>query len=610
MSKSEYDNQMLRLRRLGLYTKSIEATVAEAEVSILGGAKSFAIHGEPQCGKTEMMVCLVGKLLDLGRTTIVVLVNDSVDLLNQNLDRFQSSNLSPTPMGMSEAIISAIDVSKATSIVFCKKNSKDLQKLIVRLSGVKNIVILDDEADYATPNSKINRTEITKINELVSKLRNIPEKRDGIGIWIGVTATPARLDLNNTLENERSKWVHFAPHPEYCGHETFFPPSDVSSIDWSLIELPDNYDSPKYLRRALVRFVSNVAHLNTTTRKTDPMNCAMIVHTSGKKLDHEEDRKIVDKFFIEISDPAHPNFDARYQEIEDYVRDRYGDECVEDVLQYVAHHSSSKIVRVINSDADKTTESVKTLTNPVVPFTVAIGGNIISRGVTFNNLLTMFFTRTAKIMQQDTYIQRARMFGNRKKYLDHFELHIQRSLYIDWHQSFTYHRLAIASIDSGQPIWLEGAGVRAVAPTSIDKKNVYVDKGEISFGIFDFDPAIESATKDSHGGLAEFEKLIKLLPADYLSDHIRQFVETQTAINPDLVAWHFSGQIEKYKDADYEEIRRDRGFFGKGDLEEKKFPEAVHHFKIYYNKDGKARLFYKYTEKYSRIRFVKWRAVR
>jgi hypothetical protein len=106
---------------------------------------------------------------------------------------------------MSEIIISAIDVSKSSSIVFSKKNSKDLQKLISRLNGIKNIVIIDDEADYATPNAKINRAEVTKINELVVKLRNIPVKRDGVGIWIGVTATPARLDLNNTLENERSK---------------------------------------------------------------------------------------------------------------------------------------------------------------------------------------------------------------------------------------------------------------------------------------------------------------------------------------------------------------------------------------------------------------------
>lgn len=606
-SESEYSKQISRLKKSGRYVESIQNTVFDAEKSIEAGGKSFVIYGEPQSGKTEMMICLVGKLLDLGKSMIVVLVNDSIDLLNQNLERFQTSGLTPTPVGMSDALISAIDFKKNAGIIFCKKNSKDLQKLISRLEGIPNIVVLDDEADFATPNAKINKAEVTKINELVLKLRNISTKKEGMGLWIGVTATPARLDLNNTLENERSFWVHFAPHPEYCGHDVFFPPSADRKIDWSLIHLPDHSDTPKYLRNALVRFVSNVAHLNLTRPDDDQMNCVMIVHTSGKKGDHEEDRKVVDKFFIEISDPGQPGFETRFREIEDYVTAQYGAELVEGILKYVANHSRSKIVRVINSDADKTTENVKTLTSPVVPFTVAIGGNIISRGVTFNNLLTMYFTRTAKTIQQDTYIQRARMFGNRKKYLDHFELHIQESLYLDWHQSFTYHRLALAAIESGEPIWLEGSRVRAVAKNSIDKANVYVDKGEIAFGKFDFTTSIKEATRDSRGGVVELERFLKLLPDQYVSNHILQFVKDQAAKNPRMVAWHFSGEIENFKDADYEEIRRDRGFFGKGDLEEKKFPEAVHHFKIYFNKNGQARLFYKYTEKSSRIRFVKWR---
>ena len=49
---------------------------------------------------------------------------------------------------------------------------------------------------YATPNSKINRQEKSKINALTEKLigKN--------GIYIGVTATPGRLDLNRTHKNE------------------------------------------------------------------------------------------------------------------------------------------------------------------------------------------------------------------------------------------------------------------------------------------------------------------------------------------------------------------------------------------------------------------------
>ena len=107
-------------------------------------------------------------------------------------------------------------------IVFCKKNSQNLLRLIKRTDHIKNKIIIDDEADYASPNSKINRigekgdVEKTKINERIYDLIG----KDGI--YIGVTATPARLDLNNTFENENHRWVYFKPHAAYKGQDFSF----------------------------------------------------------------------------------------------------------------------------------------------------------------------------------------------------------------------------------------------------------------------------------------------------------------------------------------------------------------------------------------------------
>ena len=42
-----------------------------------------------------MMICLTAKLLDAGHGTIVHLMNDSVDLLIQNLDQFKLAGLAP-----------------------------------------------------------------------------------------------------------------------------------------------------------------------------------------------------------------------------------------------------------------------------------------------------------------------------------------------------------------------------------------------------------------------------------------------------------------------------------------------------------------------------------
>ena len=74
-------------------------------------------------------------------------------------------------------------------------------------------VVIDDEADYATPNAKINKEEVTAINLNVGLLGDLGD--GGSGTYIGVTATPARLDLNNTFLNESRNWVFLESHDNY-----------------------------------------------------------------------------------------------------------------------------------------------------------------------------------------------------------------------------------------------------------------------------------------------------------------------------------------------------------------------------------------------------------
>jgi hypothetical protein len=101
---------------------------------------------------------------------VVHLLNDSVQLLQQNLDRFQRSGLSPSARNFSEIMDPSISLKVGKHVVFCKKNPHDLRKLNEKLSSVTSKVIIDDEADYATPNSKIDKGEVTKINELIGQL--------------------------------------------------------------------------------------------------------------------------------------------------------------------------------------------------------------------------------------------------------------------------------------------------------------------------------------------------------------------------------------------------------------------------------------------------------
>jgi hypothetical protein len=264
---------------------------------------------------------------------------------------------------------------------------------------------------------------------------------------------------------------------------------------------------------------------------------------------------------------------------------------------------------MVNSDAEKNPANLRGATDPESLFTVVVGGNIISRGVTFNNLLTMFFARTAQKMQQDTYVQRARMFGNRTGYLKYFELHIPESLYKDWHRAFTLLGLSMASIKTGNPVWMEDNRIRAAATNSVEKATLSIDKGEISFEKFVPKPELLALTEQSINGFAHFEKAVSLLPVNYLSQHILDFVRTTHGKSNTSLAFHktrFLVKSEKESALDTENISRSRGMYGGQDYELELFPGAVHHFKLFVNDQGEGRVFYSYRAS-EKIKFLRSR---
>jgi hypothetical protein len=286
---NRYERRLSKLVSEGLQVDRIKAVIEGATANIRNDQRSFVIYGEPQSGKTEMMIALTAKLLDVGFKLVLVLLNDSVQLLGQNLERFQRSGLAPAPKKFSEVLPPEITIGEHQWVIFCKKNSKDLQKLLEKIEGHPNRVVIDDEADYATPNSKINSKEKSKINELTGKLIG------GKGTYIGVTATPGRLDLNRTHENQNEHWIDFPTHSNYTGQEAFFPVL-TETVPYRLTFLPDAGDDPKYLREALFSFMVNVAYLNKIINESE-QNYSMLIHTSGKTTDHSVDYKQVVKIF-------------------------------------------------------------------------------------------------------------------------------------------------------------------------------------------------------------------------------------------------------------------------------------------------------------------------
>lgn len=592
--KNRYKIQLDRLVSKDINIERFQKVIDEGIKNIREGIRSFCIYGDPQSGKTEMMIIFTAKLLDAGHKVVIILINDNVDLLRQNSRRFSESGLDPSPKDFTEIIDPNVHIGNQEWVIFCKKNSKDLQKLIDKIGNIGEKVIIDDEGDYATPNSKINKKEQTKINQLVEQLL-------GNGIYIGVTATPARLNLNNTFDNSSSHWICFGPHDKYHGQNTFFPINN--NLKYKLNTLPNEYDHPKYLRKALLSFFVNAAYLNIKTGK----NYCMLVHTSGKMIDHSEDYKQINHVLNILSDQSpEEDFEKLVKQIFDIANKHFNPEESDEIITYILANIKRNKVVVMNSDRDRKNYDFTQATNPVALFTIAIGGNIVSRGVTFENLLSMFFTRDVKHkIQQDTYIQRARMFGDRGDYLEYFELTIPENLYLDWHRCFIFHKLSLQSAISGNtPIWIEDNRVRSVSSSSIDKTTVRMDSGEMGFAIFDYSKEIENILASPNNSFMILDSLNELLGDDCLPKFLLEFIEEFSYDGINSLAVHQSTDISnRGEDVNKNTIERPKGFIGNSELETRKYPHATHHVKIFFNsKNNKARVFYRCINK---IKFLK-----
>lgn len=589
--KTQFQRQLNRLKSAQQQIDCVEDAARDVLAKLSSKAPTaLVVYGDPQSGKTEMMICLTALLLDNNYRTIVHLMNDSVDLLRQNLDRFKLAGLAPAPRNSSD-LANAPLVSGHSAVIFCKKNAKDLKKLIESLKSVAGVVVIDDEADYATPNAKINSAlkERTRINALIDTLLGRS------GHYIGVTATPARLNLNNTFNNITETWVNFRSHKAYTGQDVFFPLTATPTYRLRRLTGPA---TAKDSRSALARFMVTVAHLNLALDAAGKPedNFSFLMHTSGRTEDHNSDRKAITKATTALIAGSGKDYLQFASEIHDAAVALYPAEDADALTGYVVANASRSAIVVLNSTRDRQAAGDKP-TTPTCPFTIIIGGNIVSRGVSFPNLLAMYFTRDVQHkLQQDTYIQRARMFGARGAYLADFELTIPSGLYADWHRCFVFHRLALNAIQDNKlsPVWIGDPRISVAASSSIDRGTVDLNKGEMSWQIFDCTnlgtlDSIANSAPQSINTLTSLANLIGSALPSYLIDYLRPFVSSK----PELLAIHTSASIANQSSANIQDISRRRGFLGTNQLEIGRFPKAIHHVKIMHNGAGRGRVFYK-----------------
>jgi hypothetical protein len=122
----------------------------------------------------------------------------------------------------------------------------------------------------------------------------------------------------------------------------------------------------------------------------------------------------------------------------------------------------------------------------------------------------------------------------------------------------------------------------------------------MSFPIFDYSSDIESIVQ-SNDPIEGLRKLQARIGTDSLPSYLIEYVLRFMPNGSGSVALHGSSTIENMKDAatNQEKIERTKGLFGQVT---RNHPDALHHFKIFYNAKQKARLIYKFS---GNITFIK-----
>ena len=451
--------------------------IAPGEVGVGGTGRATAdqilashppralLYGRVQSGKTVSMILTTALCLDNGFRVIVVLTTDNVALVKQTAARFKDLDgprvfaaikdrgASYEWQGQEEDLRETI--SEDGLILVCSKNCFRLPEVIHLLQQINAadypLLVLDDEADAATPDTTLaaRSSEVdnapayaSKINRLVTG-NNHPEEY-GVSLseqlphslYVQITATPYVLLLQRGNDGLRpTNTFLLNPGEGYCGGEVFFSDFNVdnNSNHQGNLVLVGAHESatmrrgtPAGLAASINFFILSACALAHSKNNSWPRDGYMhLSHTSYRVADHELVASYIRDHLSSIRRRMRGNLEA----LREYFRESYLelnrllDECPDiDTIIAIARPiiRSNPEVIIINSE--------KGLPDYSPRMNFIVGGNILGRGLTIDNLLVTYYIREARMSQMDTVWQHARMFGYRRSYLDYIRIYLPRQL--------------------------------------------------------------------------------------------------------------------------------------------------------------------------------------
>ncbi|WP_155832266.1 Z1 domain-containing protein [Gordonia alkanivorans] len=440
-----------------------------ADPAVLHLKKKGMVVGYVQSGKTANYTAVMAKAVDAGYRVCIVLSGLHNNLRKQTQVRIANDiiNHDWVPLTTEDGDFSADAApgapllrKRVATIAVVKKNQTRLSALRDWLHDIPEeirsrtaILLLDDEADQATPNSATGLQQYTAINKLVRQIwSEIPT-----GTYIGYTATPFAnvfMDPNDDEELYPADFIIDLPRPNnYFGAERLFGREPLDDADEPepgidlIRSIPDddakslrpstkkderqkfNPDIPSSLIDAVSWFI--VATAIRRARGQDRHN-SMLVHTTHYTDPHFAMKERLEALLSEFMDELNAGKSARFKQ--SYEREAFRAEEVASRTMPEWPAVELEIdgvledLRVVVDNGES--EDRLNYTDERIETVIAVGGGTLSRGLTLEGLVVSYFTRTSNTY--DTLLQMGRWFGYRVGYEDLPRIWVQDSLADDF----------------------------------------------------------------------------------------------------------------------------------------------------------------------------------
>lgn len=473
------------------------------------------IIGDVQSGKTSTYIGLICKAADAGYKVIILLAGTTESLRQQTQERIdegiigytfpkdikQSTGVkvgvgeytSTRPasaftsvqrdfVGSADKLATSIHLHNSIVVFVCKKNVSVLHKLYKwieeqNMDVVKGYVdapmlLIDDEADNASVNTKLDETDQTKTNKIIRNICNLFKN----STYVGFTATPfanifidpESVDSMKQADLFPENFIYSLPTPStYIGAKKIFYPdgdyysnlrfiSDIVEPDYSSEEYKEMVNEdvdtlnsgtfyylhkkewdgifPDSLREAtLCFFIANTMRDlrgDISAPRSMLINMSRFVKVQRVICDHIVDiyNSVLSVLKYDFSEKDSENVNIPlYKELEKLLNTHFShvnDISSKRVLNKKALLDAISNIQIVVVNGSKTSSKLDYKSNPHLRV-IAIGGLALSRGLTLEGLLTSYFYRNTATF--DVLMQMGRWFGYRRKYEDLFQIWTSQS---------------------------------------------------------------------------------------------------------------------------------------------------------------------------------------